>query len=173
MRRRLRVAGAAALSIVAAGWAFGQADNDSDFAADLWAELVEHRLVGPDSIGAVPFARMDNPHSANLVQLETTITVAGVTGLAIVKRGYGEGATRAEIVANAAVGVQNVTVMFRWEAGYDPANMDWFYVGYTPNGVVIADRGIPFAGRPPLCIGCHSGAPGGDYVFLHDGIAER
>ena len=155
------------------GLALAQANDDAGFADELWAELVANNLVGPNSIGAVPYQRDGVTHSFNLVQLEMTVTVAGVTGLAIVKRGYRENATRAEILANPAAGVQNVVVMFRREAGYDPDNMDWFWGGYTSTGVVIDDGQTVFAGRPALCIGCHAGAPGGDYVFLHDGIAAR
>lgn len=62
------------------------------------------------------------------------------------------------------------TVMSK-QPGFDPANGDWFYARYNPDGTVFVNEGgVMFAGAvEPApgagCIGCHRGATGSDYLF--------
>jgi hypothetical protein len=66
-----------------------------------------------------------------------------------------------------------VTVMLK-RPGYDPETMDWFWAKYkadgsldtNPAGMMLA--GKVAKGKPKGCIACHTAAPGGDMMFLHD-----
>lgn len=172
MRRGKVIGVAALLSVVAGGglvWA--QAGDDPAFADALWGQLAAQRLVGDEALGAVPYAREGQAHGATLVSLQSTVTVNGVTGAVLVKRSYTDAATRDGIIAHPNDNLENITVMFQREDGYDPANADWFWAMYAPTGMVGAMDGMTMAGRVTMCSGCHAAAPGGDYVFLHDGFA--
>jgi len=174
MRRGTILGLAAALSVAAGGsivWA--QADDDGAFAGALWEQIAGLRFVGDDALGAVPYAREGQAHGETLVTLQSTVTIDGVTGAVLVKRSYGEGATRDGIIAHPNDNLENITVMFQREAGYDPANGDWFWAMYAPDGMVGAMEGMTMAGRVGMCSGCHAAAPGGDYIFLHDGLPAR
>lgn len=147
-----------------------QAPDDAAFAGNLWGELAALRLVGPEAVGAVPYPRQGAAHGALLVSLQSVVTVDGVTGVVIVKRSYADGIGRDDIIANPNGDVANVTVMFKRE-GYDPANADWFWAMYMPDGTLGQMEGMTVAGQVPFCSGCHVEAPGGDYIFLHDALA--
>ncbi len=167
--RVLAVVSASAAAI-GLGWAVAQEDgDDAGFAADLWNQLAAQRLVGPDALGAVPYARQGQAHGETLVSLVSTVTVGGETGVVIVKRSYAEDATREGILADPQADLMDVTVMFQ-RAGYDPDNGDWFWSMYAPDGMVGAMEGMTMAGRVEMCSGCHAAAPGDDYVFLFDGV---
>jgi hypothetical protein len=167
MKIRHWVALGAAVPIVVAGVAIAQMNDDTAFAGGLWDQLAGQRLVGPELIGAVPYLRMGEAHGATLVTLVSTATVNGVTGRAIVKRSYGDGATREGIIAAPAENLANVTVMFQREAGYAPEHGDWFWAMFTPDGAVAEMGGMAVAGRVEMCTACHAAAPGGDYTFLY------
>ena len=77
-----------------------------------------------------------------------------------------------------------MTPMYQREAGYDTDNQDWFWAVFTPAGdVVVNPLGLNMAGKivgagampdaPFNCIACHTAAPGGDLVFLHDAVPAR
>jgi len=92
----------------------------------------------------------------------------------VVKRNYrGEGITPSDVEKNRAKYIASVTVMAK-RPGYDPADKDWFWVKYKPNGEVMANpKGMKLAGKvakgmPIGCISCHSAAPGGDFLFIQD-----
>ncbi len=51
-----------------------------------------------------------------------------------------------------------LTVMFK-ENDYDPANNDWFYAKYAPNGTIQAE------GKVKACIDCHAQKKDNDYLF--------
>lgn len=51
-----------------------------------------------------------------------------------------------------------LTVMFK-EDGYDPANNDWFYAKYAPNGTIQVE------GKVKACIDCHAKVKDNDYIF--------
>ncbi|OHD28342.1 MAG: hypothetical protein A2V99_05535 [Spirochaetes bacterium RBG_16_67_19] len=53
----------------------------------------------------------------------------------------------------------NLTVMAKVE-GYDPANGDWFWAAYDPQGKVQAE------GRLQSCIDCHEGMKDNDYIII-------
>ncbi len=52
-------------------------------------------------------------------------------------------------------------VMIKREAGYDPANNDWYYEARNTDDTVASD---PTPGTPSLCIGCHQASPDTDYL---------
>jgi len=64
-----------------------------------------------------------------------------------------------------------VTIMQRSE-GYDPEHGDWYYAKYMPNGQIAKAppemKRMPIAGKVQMCIQCHSGADGDDFVFFND-----
>jgi hypothetical protein len=61
-----------------------------------------------------------------------------------------------------------ITVMFK-RPGFDPDNQDWFWARYAPDGsLAMTDGGVAVAGRVDGCIGCHSAAGGGDYIYVND-----
>lgn len=172
MKHLMRYSAAAAIVAVtvAGGYAVAQDHNDPGFATALWDQIAAQRLVGPDALGAVPYAREGQAHGATLVTFQSEVTVEGITGVVLVKRSYGDDATREDIIAHPNDGLTNVTVMFKRE-GYDPDAGDWFYAMYAPTGMVGEMDGMTMAGMVGMCSGCHVNAPGDDYVFLHDGLA--
>ncbi len=60
-----------------------------------------------------------------------------------------------------------LTIMYRTK-GYDSERGDWYYVKYEPDGRASRMEGRPVAGKVKMCIDCHSGAKGDDYVFIND-----
>jgi len=64
------------------------------------------------------------------------------------------------------------TVMFKMEAGYDPTNMNWFWVKYNPNGEILKNPKNEFIagkfmkGANKGCIACHQAGGGEDLQFL-------
>ena len=161
--------GAVALAMSGVGFAQSEPADDAAFATEVWELIAEQRLVGPEALGAVPYLRQGEAHAASLVTLLSTISVNGTDMEVIVKRSYeGEGATRDAIIANPTENLSNITVMVKREAGYDPDNQDWFWAMYMPDGSVGEMEGMQMAGRVEMCTACHSAAPGGDYLFLHD-----
>jgi hypothetical protein len=168
MKVRIALSITAATVLGVTGYALAQAqpEDDAAFAAQIWEQLLAQRLVGPESIGAVPYPRQGEAHGSLLVSLLSTITVGETEGQVIVKRSYaGEDATRDNIIANPADNVANITVMFKRE-GYDPENADWFWAMYMPDGTLGEMEGMPVAGRVEMCTSCHVEAQGGDYLFL-------
>lgn len=64
-----------------------------------------------------------------------------------------------------------ITVMQR-SRGYDPLHGDWYYAKYMPDGKIDRTppemKSMPVAGRFQMCIDCHSGAGGDDFLFSND-----
>lgn len=54
-----------------------------------------------------------------------------------------------------------ITVMYK-VAGYNPAAGDWFWVKYSPDGMVLKE------GKPAGCVGCHSSRAKNDYIMVSD-----
>ena len=160
------------------GMPFGQPE-DVEYAAKLWRAMEGANYVGPTPIIATTYEGGTAPHTETLITLQGKMTIDGVEGYIIMKKNFGEGATEAEIFKNPNQFLRMITVMFQRERGYDSANQDWFWAAYRPDGTVNkAPNGMSIAGRFVKgmdigCIACHQGAPGGDFVFLHDGIALR
>lgn len=152
--------------------------SDVQFATDLWSHLRKARLVGPDAIYATPYAGV-HPHGSWLETFDTTLTIEGKRGEVVVKRNYGGKGANKETVVNAPGRyLEAITVMYR-RPGYDPDNHDWFWVKYDPQGKPATNpKGIALAGRVAKgmkegCIACHKGAPGNDYLFVHDRLGRR
>ncbi len=152
--------------------------QDITYAASLWQALVAANLAGPDAVESAPYTGQ-HPHGAILQNIEGTVTIGPDTGVVIVKRNYGgEGVSIESVASDSAKYLKAVTVMFKRE-GYDPDNQDWFWVKYKPDGSLHTNpKGMSLAGRvakmnpPKGCIACHAAAPGGDYVFTHDRLAQ-
>jgi len=164
--RKLVLAAITAASVGVVGAALAQQD-DGAFAEMLWQEIEAQRLVGANLIGTVPYPRDGEAHGVTLATFVSTATVGSVKGQVIVKRSYTDAATREGIIGNPAENLDNITVMFKREAGYDPANQDWFWAMYMPDGMVGEMGGMAVAGMAEGCSGCHATAPGDDYLFLH------
>lgn len=64
-----------------------------------------------------------------------------------------------------------ITVMQR-SAGYDPEHGNWYYAKYLPDGTIDKTppemKSMPVAGKFSMCIDCHGGAGGDDYLFFND-----
>ncbi|GIW92923.1 MAG: hypothetical protein KatS3mg110_0964 [Pirellulaceae bacterium] len=102
-----------------------------------------------------------SPHGA-FVKLFANRTATSGTGQfppgsIIIKENYGP--DRKALMA--------ITVMYR-SAGFDPENSDWYWVKYEPDGRVSQMAGKPISGRVAMCIECHKGAGGNDFVFAND-----
>lgn len=165
-------------SSYAQGMPFGQPE-DVEYAAKLWRAMEGASYVGPTPIIATTYKGGTAPHTETLITLQGKLTVDGAEGYIIMKKNFGEEATEADIFKDPNQFLRMITVMYQRERGYDSDNQDWFWVAYRPDGAVNkAPNGMMIAGRFAKgmdigCIACHQGAPGGDFVFLHDGIALR
>jgi hypothetical protein len=151
-------------------------DEDTGYAAELWAAMEARGLVGENMIQAFPYEGTD-PHGMMLETFYTRATVDGHTGTLVVKRNYGPAGVEAEqVLAEPGKHLGAITVMFRREKGYDPDNQDWFWAKYLPDGSLDRNpKGIALAGRVAKgmdagCIACHAGAGGDDYIFTTDAI---
>jgi hypothetical protein len=67
---------------------------------------------------------------------------------------------KAQYLTPDAATVDQLTVMVKMPAGYDPANGDWWYARYERTGAVQLS-----AGKLPECIACHQQAAQTDYLF--------
>jgi len=148
------------------------------YAGKLWGTLSDAGLAGPGAAVSKPYEGQ-HPHGAVLDTIERPLTVDGHTGVAIVKRNYGgEGVSIQNVYNDPGKYLKSVTVMYRREAGYDPDNANWFWAKYKPDGSLDTNpKGMKLAGRVAKgmnagCIACHTGAPGGDYVFNHNRYAQ-
>lgn len=143
--------------------------EDLEFAADLWSSMEQAGLLTIDSRKNVPRVGM-HPHGALLESYKHSLAVNGTEGTVVLKYSYrGYGAATETVVANRDEYIDDITVMFLREEGYDTPNQNWFYAKYhadgsldaTPNGVELAGRIAK--GKPTGCIACHRRA--GDYLF--------
>jgi len=58
-------------------------------------------------------------------------------------------------------GVDGIAVMIKKEAGYDPANNDWYYEMRDAKGNL---KDMPAPGKTKMCIDCHAVYPSKDYL---------
>jgi Cytochrome P460 len=159
---RLRTMVAFAVLAATAGCAAPKDLPDDAFARQLWSAMEAKQLVGAHAIVSRPYVGKQ-PHGAILDYLQTDVTVAGRTAPVMVKKNYGgKDVFIAKVWADPHPYLKAITVMYKREAGYDPAHQDWFYAKYAATGAVDA------AGRVEDCIACHKKAPGDDYVFSFD-----
>ena len=166
------------LSMAHAGLPMGSV-AEMNYAASLWKAMRGARLVGTNSIEEEPFIGAARPHGWVLELHHQKLAVNGHTGFVVVKKNYTGGKpTIAQVVANRAKYLENITVMFMRENGYDDANQNWFWVKYKPDGGLfsktIKGEKVAMAGRifkgdswetSGGCIFCHSSAGGGDFIF--------
>ncbi len=149
--------------------------EDIEYAKQLWKTMQQSRLVGDKAMISTPYKGVF-PHGEVLDTLDGRLVVDGHDGRLIVKRNYGgEGISKEMVANNPMKYLQAVTVMYKRKKGYDPENLDWFWVKYNPQGQVLKNpKGIPLAGRVVKgnkeegCIACHAKAPGKDLVYNND-----
>ena len=151
-------------------------DGAAAYAAQLWAVMVDARLVGERMIRATPYEGLE-PHGLMLETFYTDATIGGHTGALVIKRNYGpEGVEASQVLMDPDKHLGAITVMFKREAGYDADNRDWFWARYLPNGTLDKNpKGVRLAGRVAKgadigCIACHAAADGDDYLFTADHI---
>ena len=139
--------------------------EDVKFSQQLWAAMIDARLVGKQSITAMPYK--GSVHKTILITFDSTVRVDNRTGMVIVKKMYqGPEVSVQDVIDDPSQNLKIVAVMFKREKGYDAANQDWFYTKYDPDGTPQKNKkGKLMAGRAGKCIGCHQSAPSGDYVF--------
>lgn len=173
---------AAATSVLAIGAAhaqkppFGQ-DEDTAYAAKVWSKMKDMKLAGDGAIQSFPYAG-SQPHGAMLESFYENAEIEGHSGSLIVKRNYGpEDVTKDQVMEDPSGHLLSVTVMVKREDGYDPENQNWFWAKFKPDGTLEANpKGLSLAGRVVKgnseagCIACHTGAPGGDYLFTTDRV---
>jgi len=149
--------------------------KDVAFAKTLWQSLEQNRLVGANRFQSMPY-RTPPPHGRFVEAIDGRISVDGRKDIVIVKKNFGitQKETRQQIADNPDKYMTSITVMFKREKGYDSDNKNWFWVKYFPYGRIMKNpKGMALAGRvakgsSKACIACHAGAPGGDYVYIHD-----
>jgi len=153
---------------------FGE-ERHTNFAHELWMVLENADLVGKDAMVSAAYKGM-HPHGAILDTVELSVTVDGSRQPVIIKRNYGGAGVSIDAVNdNPNKWLAAVTVMYRIP-GYDPKANDWFWAKYLPDGSLDkTPTGMKLAGQVARtgdevggCIGCHSSAPGDDFVFLND-----
>ncbi len=148
-------------------------EEDVGFAKELWMQLLKDRLVGSDALPDEPYIGT-HPHGAILETTINTVSVKGIEGMVVTKRSYrGRGVSVSSVSANRKKFLDEVTVMFKRESGYDTPNKDWFWAKYTPDGKLASTpNGVQLAGRiakgkSKSCIACHRKAEGDDFLFVN------
>ncbi len=151
-------------------------EADTNYAAQLWGDMVASGFAGEGAVKSFPYEGTQ-PHGMLLETFYTTGTVDGHTGDLIIKRNYGpEGVTTDEVLANPEKHLGAITVMYRREAGYDEDNANWFWAKFLPDGSLDKNgKGMELAGRVAKgadagCIACHSSQE--DYIFTTDHITN-
>jgi hypothetical protein len=148
-------------------------DEDVKYARNLWTAMVNASYAGQDAIKSRPYTGQ-HPHGAILDTIEGPINIDGKLYNIIIKRNYGgPGVSRDTVANDPKKYLKAVTVMLK-RPGYDPDTKDWFWVKYKADGSIDTNpAGMMLAGKvakgkPKGCIACHTAAPGGDMMFLHD-----
>ena len=132
---------------------------DLEMAANLWAEIEDHASWDAPE-GKAGWQQGSMPHGASQRFYHNGADNTA-DGYIIIKKNYG---------AEDEASLGAYTVMKKIE-GFDDEVGDWFYAKYLPDGTLDVNAdGVPLVGRPGKgtaggCVGCHSGAPGGDFLF--------
>ncbi|MFN3196893.1 MAG: hypothetical protein ACE366_00555 [Bradymonadia bacterium] len=136
---------------------------DLVMADQLWAEIADHENW-PVPEGKEGWVTGAMPHGASQRFFHNGDDNTA-DGYIIIKKNYAE-------EDEATLGA--LTVMKKIE-GFDGEVNDWFFVRFNPDGTLFTpeDAPAPLAGRPGKgtdggCVGCHSNAPGGDYLWSFD-----
>ncbi len=142
------------------------APADVTYAHNLWNQLQKRGFNSTNS----KLYTGGPPHGKVREVLEGKID----GNLVVVKRNYrGKSITVAEVASDRAKYLTSITVMAK-RPGYDPADKDWFWVKYAPNGTIMKNpKGMKLAGKVAKgmakgCISCHAGASGNDFLFIQD-----
>jgi hypothetical protein len=146
----------------------GTAQTDA-YAARLWEYLLENNLVGEGRMRSYPFVG-SRPHGSIQEVIATEAEMDGRTGRMIVKHNYGaaeELTPRGVYGAEQDENYEAITIMFQREQGYDPANNDWFWAEYNPDGSILIYQGAHLSGRSPVCLGCHTPLGGEDREIIN------
>ena len=148
-------------------------EEDVSYAKNLWQSMVDAGYAGEGGLMSRPYTGQ-HPHGAILDTIEGQIAVQGKLHQIIVKRNYGgEGVSIANVANDPAKYLKAVTIMLK-RPGYDPETKDWFWAKFNTDGSLATNpKGMMLAGKvakgkPKGCIACHTAAPGGDMMFLHD-----
>ena len=148
-------------------------EADVSYAKNLWQTMVEAGFAGKGGLMSRPYTGQ-HPHGAILDTIEGQIALNGKLHTIIVKRNYGgEGVSLANVANDPPKYLKAVTVMLK-RPGYDPDTKDWFWAKFNADGSLATNpKGMMLAGKvakgkPKGCIACHTAAPGGDMMFLHD-----
>lgn len=148
-------------------------EADVAYAAQLWQQMEQARLVGNNAVRVRPFEG-NEPHGTIQEVVATTATLNGHSGRLLVKRNHGgkEDLTVAEVYDNPTEYLAAITIMFKREAGYDEDNQNWFWAKYAPDGSLDkTPNGAQMAGRVAKgmaegCIACHTSTGGADLEVL-------
>jgi len=152
------------------------------FAHQLWQAMEAKHLVGKQSIPLTPFFGGAKPHGMILEIYHHKLTVGNHKGFLILKRNYnGKGVSVKTVSRNRKKYLTSITIMYKREAGYDEANLNFFWARYKPDGSLftkeMSGRKLQLAGRlikgkdrasNKGCLYCHASAGGGDYIFYPD-----
>lgn len=135
-------------------------------AESIWREIDGHESW-PAFAGLDGFQEGNSPHGAfqtfhlNMTAQEDALDFA--PGSVIIKRNFG--AADPETLGA-------ITVMKKIP-NFNPDGFDWFFAKYLPDGTIdnnpagISLAGAVGKGGEAGCIPCHTGAPGGDFVFMN------
>ena len=113
-----------------------------------WGQFADRQGTLPSGLPHGPMSRvfMNDKVAAALANFDGQLP----DGSIIVKENVGTSPFVTEAV---------LTVMWK-VAGSDPANNDWFWANFEPDGQIAAE------GQVLGCIGCHGGARNNDFVFV-------
>lgn len=142
---------------------------DNEYAAKVWQYMVTNKLVGEGRTRSYPFVG-NRPHGSIQEVIVTEAIIAGYKGKLIVKHNYG---AKTELTPHHVYSDKQannyvaLTIMFQREKGYDPANNDWFWAEYYPDGRIINYQGVDLSGRSEMCLGCHTPLGGKDREVLN------
>lgn len=152
------------------GMPFG-GDKDVAFAKALWTAMDGYH----DWMMKSDIMPGKSPHGMFVRLYYNIVNIGDMPYHVVVKDNFGgEGVTLDMVKAAPADYLMAVTPMVQREAGYDDENRNWFYVKFSPDGMIDKnDKNMAMAGRvakgmPVGCIACHANAADGDYLFAND-----
>lgn len=145
---------------------------DVAYAKDIWTAMKKAHLVGPHAMNVRPY-KGNHPHGAIQQTIDARIKVRGRWARVIMKRNFGgKGISVQSVYDNPTKHLGAVTVMFKRKKGYDPADLDWMWIKYKPDGSLHKNKmGMILAGKVAKgmdvgCIACHKAAGGKDMETL-------
>lgn len=150
---------------------FGK-ETDVQMARAIWASIEGYESSWSQYPGMEGWQPGNSPHGAWLKYYVNETALSDLQnfphGSVIIKENY----------PDTMSSTGPITIMARIE-GYDSEIYDWFWAKYLPDGSLDTNEdGVKLAGQVAkgagengehaACIGCHSGASGGDYAFVND-----